>query len=111
MVDMKVSRMSPASREALQVLGWAIRAERLQRRWTIAELAERVGVSRPTMAKIEHGDPTVAIGTFFEAATLVGVPLFVDEDARNRYGAHKRAELALLPASARRSRQVVDDDF
>jgi transcriptional regulator with XRE-family HTH domain len=111
MVYMKVVRISPAAREALEVLGVAIRTGRLQRRWTIAELAERVGVSRPTMAKIERGDPTVAIGTCFEAATLVGVPLFVDEDARVRYGAHKRAELALLPASARRPRQVIDDDF
>jgi transcriptional regulator with XRE-family HTH domain len=111
MVDMKVVRMSPAAHEALEVLGLAVRAGRLKRRWTIAELAERVGVSRPTMAKIERGDPRVAIGTFFEAATLVGVPLFVDEDARTRYGAHKRAELALLPGSARRPRQVVDDDF
>jgi transcriptional regulator with XRE-family HTH domain len=108
---MKVSRLSPASREALEVLGWAIRAGRLQRRWTVAELAERVGVSRPTVAKVERGDPTVAIGTFFEAATLVGVPLFADDDARHRYAAHKRAELALLPGSARRPRQVVDDDF
>ncbi len=108
---MKASRLSPASREALEVLGWAVRAGRLQRRWTVAELAERVGVSRPTIAKVERGDPSVAIGTYFEAATLVGVPLFADDDARNRYAAHKRTELALLPASARRPRQVVDDDF
>lgn len=109
MVDMKPSKMSPVAREVSQLLGSAIRVGRLRRRWTMAELAERVGVSRQTMAKIEHGDPTVAIGTCLEAAHLVGVPLFGGDDNRSRHAALKRAELALLPASARKV--VVDDDF
>lgn len=63
------------------------------------------------MSKVESGDPTVAVGTVFEAATLVGVPLFGDADTRARYGAHKRSELALLPDSARHPKRTVDDDF
>jgi transcriptional regulator with XRE-family HTH domain len=109
MFDMNSSQVSPAAREAAQLLGSMIRVGRLRRRWTMAELAERVGVSRQTLAKIEHGDPTVAIGTCFEAAHLVDVPLFDSEDNRNRLAAYKRAELALLPASARKV--TVDDDF
>jgi transcriptional regulator with XRE-family HTH domain len=108
---MRAPRLSPAAEEALLLLGWSIRAGRLARRWTSAELAERVGVSRPTISKIEHGDAAVAIGTYFEAATLVGVPLFDDESNRHRYVAQKWAELALLPARARRPRKPVDDDF
>jgi transcriptional regulator with XRE-family HTH domain len=93
------------------VLAWSIRAARLRRRWSSAELAERVGVSRATISKLEQGNPGVAIGTFFEAATLVGVPLFADDTTRQRYAAHKRAELALLPESARRPRKRIDDNF
>ena len=53
----------------------------------------------------------MAIGTVFEAAMLVGVPLFdAHPDIRGRYGAQVRAELALLPAAARPCRKV-DDDF
>ena len=75
------------------------------------ELAERTGVSRPTINKVEQGDPGVAIGTVLEAAVLVGVPLFdVDPDVRDRYRAQKRSELALLPSRAR-PRRKVDDDF
>lgn len=78
---------------------------------TVRELAERVGVSAPTIIKVERGDPGVAIGTVFEAATLVGVPLFDEHpDVRRSYAAQKRAELALLPAAAR-ARREVDDDF
>lgn len=103
--------LSPASAEALDILGSSIRAGRLRRRWTIDELAERVGVSRPTMIKVERGDPGVAAGTVLEAAALVGVALFdASDDERTRYGLLKRAELALLPASARHTR-AVDDDF
>jgi hypothetical protein len=64
-----------------------------------------------TAPRLAHGDPGVAIGTFFEAATLVGVPLFVDDATRRRYAAQKQAELALLPASARRPRRPIDDNF
>lgn len=108
---MAADRVSPATVEALGILASAIRAERLRRGWTVRELAERVGVSHPTIVKVERGDPSVAAGTLFEAATLVGVPLFdADDAAVQRYGAHKQGELALLPAAARR-RASVDDDF
>ena len=102
---------SLASSEALQVLGSTVRAARLQRRWTAAELAERLGVSRPTVAKIERGDPSVAVGTGFEAAALLDVALFEDDVTRDRYGRSKRTELALLPARARRPKAVFDDNF
>lgn len=102
---------SPGVEEALQILGDSIRAGRLSRRWTVSELAERVGVSRPTVQKIERGDPSVAIGTMFEAAVLVGVPLFEASDRnRQQYRFLKRTELALLPSSARQLRKL-DDDF
>ena len=101
---------SPLAAEALQILGVSIRAGRLRRRWTVAELAERVGVSRPTIAKVERGDPSAAIGTVFEAAALVGVPLFEQSDTgRHRYALLKQAELALLPSSARTPRKLNDD--
>jgi len=103
--------VSPLTREALDILAAGIRAARLRRGWTLRHLAERVGVSEPTIIKVERGDPTVAVGTMLEAAVLVGVPLFdLDAQARERYGAHKRAELALLPATVRPRRRI-DDDF
>lgn len=103
--------VSPMTEEALRILADSVRVARLRRGWTVAELARRVGVSRPTLLKVERGDPTVAIGTVFEAARLVGVPLFdAAEDVRGRYGVQKRAELALLPSTAR-PRDAVDDDF
>jgi len=105
------AELSPVAREALQLMADAIRVGRLRRGWTVESLAERVGVSRPTMMKIERGDPGVAVGTVLDAAALVGVPLFdVDAPTRARHQAHLSRELSLLPAAAR-PRRTVSDDF
>ena len=96
--------------EALRLLGSRVRLARRQRRWTIIELAERVGVSPVTIRKVEKGQPTVALGTAFEAAVLVGVTLFHDEPERRALEAdHVRAMLAVLPTAVRHI--PVDDDF
>lgn len=103
--------VSSATAEVLAILAAAIRSGRIQRGMTVRDLAERVGVSAPTLIKVERGDPGVAIGTVLEAANLVGVPLFDERpDVRARYNLQKRSELALLPAAARPRRRV-DDDF
>lgn len=103
--------LSPQTREALRILADSIRAARIRRGWTEAELAERLGVSRPTVVNLEAGQPGVALGTVLEAAALVGVPLFTDDaERRSVYGALKTTELALLPKAAR-PRRAVDDDF
>ena len=102
--------MSPPTLLALELLGTSIRAGRIRRGLTIEDLAERVGVSKPTIIRIERGEPGVAIGTAFEAAVLAGVALFhADPDERARYGDLKRAELALLPSAVRQ--REIDDDF
>src|SRR5271154_1779339 len=72
----------PTVYEASALLGAEIRQARLARRWTIRELAERAGISPATLQKVEHGNPSVALGTAFDAATLVGVPLFYSAAAR-----------------------------
>jgi len=72
--------VSLATQDTLKVFGDTIRAARLQRNMTISELAERLGVSHVTVRKVERGDPTVAIGTMFEAAHILRVPLYDDLD-------------------------------
>ena len=101
---------SPLTREAANLLGKRIREGRLERRWSIENLAERVGVSRWTMGRVEKGDLKVSLGTVFEAAVLVGVPLFTDDRAELiRQARESDMRLALLPATARPA--VVTDDF
>lgn len=86
------------AREAARLLGAQIRAARLERGWTMPELAERAGVSRYTLLKVEHGDPSVLLGTALDCAALVGVPLFFDDEQRLRV---ESARTPLLPKRAR----------
>ena len=96
--------------EAGWLLGCRVRQARRERRWTVAELAERVGVSPVTIRKVEKGDLTVALGTAFEAAALVGVALFHDDPGRRALEAeHAAIRLAVLPAVVHPGQ--VDDDF
>ncbi len=100
---------SRQTRSAAGLLGREIRLSRLKRRMTIAELAERTSTTSPTIRKIEKGDLGVGIGLMFEAATVLGVPLFsADLDAVARERRRVDAELALLPSRADRP---LNNDF
>lgn len=96
--------------EAAHVLGASVREARLGRRWGMQELAERLGVSRPTVSKIERGDPTVALGVALEAAALLGVPLFGGDARRAQERRRVDERVALLPKRARKP-PAVDDEF
>lgn len=94
------------------MLGRRIALGRKARRMTATDFAERVGISRTTLHKIEQGDLRCEIGTVFEAAVLAEVVLF-DEDTHGLALMIESAndKLALLPQSIRVSRTKVDDDF
>ena len=64
------------ARQAVILMGEQIRLGRKQRKWTEKSLAERAGISRATLQKIENGEMSSAIGLVFEVATLVGLKLF-----------------------------------
>lgn len=103
---------TPLTREAARLLGAQIRLARIERRFTQADLAERVGVSTVTLGKIERGDLGVAIGSFFEAAAIAGVPLFAAAPERRAMELSRvRDLLALLPANVHEHRGPVRDDF
>jgi transcriptional regulator with XRE-family HTH domain len=109
---MNESLLSPLAVEALRLLGASIKVQRLRRGWSMSELARRAGVSHPTIIKVERGDPTVAVGTMFESAILVGVPLFdPDPVVRGRQLDRVQTELSLLPRAGRMSSVEADDDF
>jgi transcriptional regulator with XRE-family HTH domain len=99
-------------REVITTLGQLIRINRIERKLSVVELAERIGASRDLMQRIEQGDPRCGIGLVVEAATVVGVPLF--EEDRSRLASRiseQEGKLRLLPKSVRKTRVVVKDDF
>lgn len=98
--------------DAAKVLGLELARARRERRWTAQDLAERAGISVVTLRKVERGDPTVALGTVFEVAVLLGVPLFdVERSALPELVRRGRERLALVPSRVREPVARVRDDF
>lgn len=93
------------------LLGKQIRLGRKQRKWTESELAERAGVSRATIQKIEKGDMTCAMGLVFETAALVGVQLFDDDTNIAKQIDRTDDKIALLPKTIHKISKGVDDAF
>jgi transcriptional regulator with XRE-family HTH domain len=100
------------SRDAAALLGALIREARNERKLTAQELADRAGISRGLLQRIEKGNLKCEIGAVFEAATIVGVKLFdVDESTLTKYLRQTKEKLALLPKSVRKKPKAVRDDF
>lgn len=96
---------------AAGLLGRMIALERKGQRMTLQDLAERLGVARGTVGRLEKGDPKVELGLAFEACTLLGVPLFESQSYVGRQVRVADRELALLPKTVRARNVKVDDDF
>jgi len=104
--------LSLNTEKTLCVFGEMIQIARRERRISQQSLAERVGVSRQTISAIEKGDSKVSIGTVFEAAMVVGVPLL----AENRQSLQQLSTVvsglaSLLPERTRTKKIKIDDDF
>jgi transcriptional regulator with XRE-family HTH domain len=110
-----VRRTRTWSRQTLDVvtiLALEVAAGRRERRMRLSDLADRAGTSPMTVRRIEQGDPTVAIGTVFEVARLVGVRFFdADRDRLGELVDRGRDRLAVLPARVREPTDEVDDAF
>ena len=98
--------------EALELLGQMIRVGRIDHKMTAQEMANRAGISRPLLRRIEGADPSCAVGSVFEVAVIAGVPLWGGEPDRLESQRTALSEkLSLLPQRARKPRRIIHDDF
>ena len=58
---------------ALRKLGQDINYARPRRRITLKLMAERAGLSRSTIGKIEKGDPTTSMGSYGAVLFVLGI--------------------------------------
>lgn len=102
------------TKDAAILLGKSIQLARKARRFTAGDFADRVGISRITLQKIEKGDLKCELGIVLEAAALAGVALFDVDSSNGTFAANLDSvndKLALLPKSIRKRRKEIDDDF
>ena len=63
----------PSQQRTLTTLGENIKYARLRRDLSSEQIAERAGISRNTLIKIEKGDEGVAIGYYFRVLAVLGL--------------------------------------
>ncbi len=109
----KVTRTySNQTLQVVKIFASQIRLARKEHKWSIAELAERVGTTRPTIQQIEQGNPATGLGLYLEAANILGIPLFhTDANRMTAIQKHLDMSLSLLPKRIDKDRAEVFDDF
>lgn len=64
--------LPPAAVQALRALGENLAVARIRRRESQRAWAKRLGVSVPTLIRMERGDPGVGVGIYATALWLMG---------------------------------------
>jgi len=78
----------PASAQELAALGQRLKDARLRRRFSMETVCARADISRPTLSKVEQGEPSVAMGIYLQVLRVLGLvadlALVAKEDALGR---------------------------
>lgn len=67
-----LSQMPPSTLAALSQLGADLAVARLRRKESLKTWAKRLGVSVPTLLRLEAGEPNVSLGVLATALWLIG---------------------------------------
>lgn len=73
----------PRQRRAAEAMGQRLRLARVRRRMRAVELAQRAGISRMTVYRLEHGDLSVGLGVLVRVLGVLGLDADLDLIARD----------------------------
>ena len=63
----------PETEKKLALMGEQIKLARMRRKYPVQMIADRAGISRGTLWKVEKGDPGVAIGIYAKVLKAIGL--------------------------------------
>ncbi len=99
--------------KALRKLGQDINDARRRRRITLGLMAERAGLSKATISKVEKGDPTASMGAYSAVLFALGLVDRINElaDASNDFtGRHLEAEKLPLRVRLPKKKKAGSDE-
>ncbi|WP_256737926.1 helix-turn-helix transcriptional regulator [Paraburkholderia fungorum] len=79
----------------MRALGERLKLARLRRELSTVLFAERLGISRDTLSRLEKGDPNIALGTYMRALRVLGLDKDMDAVARDDELGRKLQDLKL----------------
>jgi transcriptional regulator with XRE-family HTH domain len=92
----------PGAEKQLVELGHRLRLARMRRIIAAGLFAQRMGISRDTLNRLEKGDPTIAIGTYLRALRVLGLERDLDVVARDDELGRKLQDLKLVAHKPRK---------
>lgn len=63
----------PSAAKEMEDLGQRLKDARLRRRFSMETVCSRADISRPTLYKVENGEPSVAIGIYIQVLRVLGL--------------------------------------
>jgi transcriptional regulator with XRE-family HTH domain len=97
--------------KSLVEIGGHIRIARTRRRQTAKETVDRIGVSVPTLRRLERGDPSVSMGAFASALWVLGLLDKISDSLSPGNDALGTAmEVGRLPKRVKSAREADLDD-
>ncbi|WP_252374442.1 helix-turn-helix transcriptional regulator [Hydrogenophaga sp. 2FB] len=99
-----IDAMPPSVLAHLRQLGENLAIARKRRRESLKDWAQRMGVSEPTLTRMEKGDPSVSMGVYATALWLIGRSQAMAEFAAPEHD-HGALEDAVRVARARSVRK------
>jgi transcriptional regulator with XRE-family HTH domain len=96
----------PQEQRLLSELGERLRLARKRRKLSNAAVAQRAGISRTTVYKVEAGDPGATLGAYIRVLAALGLDGDLSLLAADDRIGRKLQDLALEPSPGARRRKV-----
>lgn len=97
----------PLEQQQLSQLGERLKLARLRRKLSNAVVAQRAGISRTSLYKVEAGDPGATLGTYVRVLAVLGLVADINALAADDKVGRKLQDLALeAPGAAPRRRRT-----
>ena len=94
----------PQHAKRVEALGQRLRTSRVARGMTQANLAERVGVDRTTIGKLEAGDAAISLATVLRVLSALGIEQDIDRiAAEDEVGVQLAVSRLKRPSPGRKS--------
>jgi len=86
----------PSQERILSTLGENLRLARLRRDLSSAQVAERAGVARTTLVRLEHGDDGVSLASLIKVLFVLGLDADLESVSRDDAMGRRLQDLGLL---------------
>lgn len=96
----------PSEQRMLAALGERLRLARLRRQLSHTVVAQRAGLSRSSLYKVERGDPGATLGTYLRVLAVLGLDGDFNALAADDKVGRKLQDLALTAPAPRRRRRL-----